>query len=94
MLEPHDSDWGESDEDEDDTESGLESPEEYDSSHDRCFEDSLVGRRIRVLCEDDWHAGVLNYFNKKNAEFHVQFDDGEDMLLGRGEFDGISVVFI
>ena len=23
------------------------------------------------------------------AEFHVKFDDGEDMLLGRGEFDGI-----
>ena len=28
------------------------------------------------------------------AEFHVKFDDGEDMLLGRGEFDGIRVVII
>ena len=26
------------------------------------------------------------------AEFHAHFDDGEDMLLGRGVFDGISVV--
>ena len=28
------------------------------------------------------------------AEFHVKFDDGEYMLLGRGEFDGICVVII
>ena len=26
------------------------------------------------------------------AEFHAHFDDSEDMLLGRGVFDGISVV--
>ena len=50
LLEPHDSDWGDSDED---GESGLGNQEEYDSSHDRCFEDSFVGKRIRVLCEDD-----------------------------------------
>ena len=28
------------------------------------------------------------------AEFLAHFDDGEDMLLGRGVFDGISVVII
>ena len=26
------------------------------------------------------------------AELHAHFDDSEDMLLGRGVFDGISVV--
>ena len=95
LLEPHNSDWEESDEDdEDDWESEDENLDEYDSRHDRCFEDSLVGRRIRVLCEDDWHAGVLDYYNKKNAEFHVLFDDNEDMYVSRGAFDGISIVFI
>ena len=89
IHEPSDSDWGDSD----DEESGLE--EEYDSSQDRCFEDSFVGRRIRVLCEDDWHAGVLDYYNRKNAEFHVKFDDSnEDMYVSRMAFDGISIVFI
>ena len=94
LLEPHESDWEDSDEEEDDWESGPGNPEEYNSSHDRCYEDSFVGKRVRVLCEDDWHAGVLDYYNKKNAEFHVLFDDGEDMFVKAVAFDGIGIVFI
>ena len=28
------------------------------------------------------------------SEFNIQFDDGEDMMLGRGLFNGIGLVII
>ena len=69
--------------------------EVYDSSLDRSYKDSLVGRKIRVNCEDGLHVGRIDYYNTKIHEYRVVFEDSmEDMFVKSSDMDGINIDLI
>ena len=47
----------------------------------------------RVIHEDGWHIGKIDYFNNKLGEYHVKFRSDEDYLK-KSDIDGVEMILL
>ena len=93
MPNERDHDTPEEEEDIDEPSSPTEG--RMDLPKDRTYSGILVGKKIRGLYHDGWHVGVINYYNTKLQEYHIEFDDStEDDYIKESDIDGIEMIII
>ena len=71
-----------------------EETERIDEVHDRIFDDSLVGQKIRGHYETGWHIGKIDHFNVKLKEYAISFDDGSSDYIKKEDIDGSEIILI
>ena len=54
-----------------------------------------IPERVREALEDGWHSGVIDYFNSKLEEYHIEFGHGkEDDYITAQDIDGVEMRLI
>ena len=71
-----------------------EETERIDEVHDRIFDDSLVGQKIRGHYETGWHIGKIDHFNVKLKEYAISFDDGSSDYIKKEDIDGSEIILV
>ena len=43
---------------------------------------------------DDWHTGEIMWYNTKQAEYRVLYEDSSEDYITLDDIDGIDIIFI
>ena len=65
-----------------------------DKEENRDFSDELVGLKLKVLYENGWVIGEVEYYNKALKEYKVSFNDGTNDFIPEDEIGGGEVEVI
>ena len=68
-------------------ETQLEQKDEFENQ-----ELNLIGERIRILYDQAWHIGTIDYFNTETIKYGVLFEDGSEDHISVDEIDGVNII--
>merc|ERR1719367_467480 len=69
------------------SETQLDQKDEFENQ-----ELDLIGQRVRVLYDQIWHTGTIDYFNTETMKYGVLFEDGSEDHISVNEIDGVNIV--
>ena len=78
----------------------LEEPDDdglkwEDKENDRCFDAPYCGQKMKVLYQNGWFIGDIDYFNNDFLMYRVSFSDGSDDYMDLpDDIDGVEVILL
>ena len=61
---------------------------------DRCYNDELVGRKVKALYENGWSPGEMMYFNNNLSKYLVEYPDSSTDLAEVADFNGVEMILL
>ena len=62
-----------------------------DHEDDRVFSAPYCGRKMKVLYENGWQTGNMNYYNDHIQKYHVIYSDNSEDYIGEDEIDMVEI---
>lgn len=62
-----------------------------DHEDDRVLDAPYCGMRMKILYENGWHVGKINYYNDHLQKYNVTFDDDSEDYVGADDIDMVEV---